>query len=483
MAFFEFLASIGETLSSALGKFIKPVGGQGSGNFTPNPAQSVPSPPALEADVIVQDGAGSLQVRGQSLTDEGSFADDFLGSSLTTALTGTPVFTNGSTTVTGSGTLFTSELDTDFHIKRDSDGDSAWTRVARVISDTSLELDSDYSGTTGGSASSKSFWSRSIGTGGSITVGSGSVALATGTTNGSVTRIFRAVDYLPFHIHSHVIVSQRIANQSIFFGVADDPDSPTAFCGIIIDGTDNTTVKFHSQTSNAAADQNEVTVTLPFGLTTASEISYEIHIGNRAATLVVEGLIVAELTEHIPDPYLELFLVAEVENTGVPSSSTTLTIGFINILNFNVVQVTNLSVTDPVAVQIREEVHNVTGVLTSSSTTADQVIVSYTVPANRVAYIAGFTVSVDGNTDGLPIKVGRNTVTTEPVSPGSTDGNIFRMFRLDRPSTGGGAMYSEEYSAMPRPIGRGGDVIKMTVTPSGTGSTKWRASLDIVLRT
>lgn len=482
MAFFEFLSQLGELLNSATGKFIKPVGGRGLGSFLPSPAQNPPSVGVQLSNTLQQDGLGNLQVRGQMTSDEGAFWDDFPGSALTTSLTGTPTFTNGSIVVTGSGTAFTTELNTDYYIKRDSDGDTAWAKVARIYSDTSLELDTAYTGTTGGSASSKSFWVRSIGSGASISVTGSNITLATGTTNGATTYITRVGDAMPLQMRVRASVSQRIANQSIYVGFRDNVASPEAICGVTFDGTTNTTIKFTSQSSSAASDQTQVTVTLPFGLTTASEFAFEIDLGPSAATLSIEGLIVASVTEHLPGPYTNMLPVLEVKNTGIPASSTNLVADFAGTNSYDLSQVTNISASETVPVQVREEVHYVAGVLTTTATTADQVIVSYTVPTGKVAYIVGFMVSTDGNVDGLPVKIGKNTVTTEPAAPGTTDGNIFRMFRMERP-TAAAEIVSQDFSAMPRPLGRAADVLKITVTPSGTGSTKWRASLDIVLRT
>lgn len=67
------------------------------------------------------------------------------------SLTGTLTFTNGSSTVTGSSTVFTDELGENDYIKLDSDG--VYYEVASVTSDTELELTENYteSGGTGDS--------------------------------------------------------------------------------------------------------------------------------------------------------------------------------------------------------------------------------------------------------------------------------------------------------------------------------------------
>lgn len=482
MAFFEFLASIGETLSSALGKFIKPVGGRGLGDYVPSPRSNPPILANQTADVVGLDKGGSWVARSQALTDEGGFNDDFPGSSLTTSLSGTPSFTNGQTAVSGSGTSFSTQLTTNSYIKRDSDADTAWARVAQVLSDTSLVLESAYTGTTGGSASSSSNWFRTVGSGGTISVSSGNVTIASGTTNGSISRLNRTLDYQPITFRANVSLSQRIANQSFFVGFRDSVSSPTQAVGVIFDGTTNTTVKFRCQNGTAGSEITERTVTLPFALTSASVLSYKVDVTPRLATLAINGVVLAKITEHLVGQYTNMSFVMESNNTGTPSGSTNLVVDLVQLSNYNQAQVGNITAADALPVQIKEEVHYVSGTLTSTATTADQDIVTYTVPDGQVAYITGYMISTDGNTDGLPVKIGRNDVTTEPSTPGTVDGNIFRMFRMTRSGTAIMPIVAEDFSAMPRPIGGAGDVIRAAVTPSGTGSTKWRVTLDLVLR-
>lgn len=70
-----------------------------------------------------------------------------------TALTGTVSFTGSNVAVTGTDTLFTSELTAGDYIKLNSAGICA--KVASIESDTALTLASVYSGATGSGASSK----------------------------------------------------------------------------------------------------------------------------------------------------------------------------------------------------------------------------------------------------------------------------------------------------------------------------------------
>lgn len=69
--------------------------------------------------------------------------------SVTTSLTGVSVFTLGSATVTGTGTLFTSELTPGDLIRYQTDTEADWVEVRSIESNTSLTLSLPYNGTGG----------------------------------------------------------------------------------------------------------------------------------------------------------------------------------------------------------------------------------------------------------------------------------------------------------------------------------------------
>lgn len=480
MAFFEYLAALNDLLSSALGKFIKPVGGQGSNNIFPSPKAGLPpNPGSSNAGVLVQDSDGALRTRASVITSRQELQDDFTGASLNTALTGTPTFTNGSTIVSGSGTLFTTELSRDFFIKRDSDTEANWTRVRRIISNTSLELESAYPGTSGGSASSKTKWPTTTGSGGSFTVGSSLVNVLSGTTNAARTFISRSFDSATIYAaFNGLSITQRIANQTISVGLFDNVAAPNQQVSIIFDGAVNTTLKFRTSFTSAATDIRETTVTLPFGLTTnLSTINYVIIFDGQQATLLIDGVVVASHTLHMPEPFTTLIAAVSVLNSAVVTTTTVSA----DSVYLKACDDLDLSTILSAGVLPTDEYHSIVGTLTTTAVTADQTIVSYTVPAGKVAYIMGYFITNNSNVDGTPIKIGKNTITTEPASPGTVDGNFFRTHFLLRSATG---MYqiTENFSPFPRPFAVAADVLKVTVTPSGTGSTIWRVGLDIILR-
>lgn len=477
MAFFELL----KTLAQAVGNQLKPVGGYSTDGFDPDPSGFQPpiSGGASSAQMHVLDSSGHLATRGPVMTDEGSFRDDFAGTTLTPALTGTLTFTNGSTTVTGVGTLFTTELTKAFYIRRSADGNSNLVRVALIVSDTELELESDYPGTTGAGAGVRSFWLPTVIGTGAVAVASSNVTFTVGTPSGDAAEIVREVDYLPLIYSLGASISQRIVNQVTTFGFESaDPIYPGQRAVVVLDGTANTSIKFVTSSSAAAADTQTSTITLPGGMTTASVQQFSISLAARVATLTVNGIIVARHTDHLPYPYTVVSVVERLANTGVTASTTTLTTGEVHLSNQDAVQISNDFRADPVLVRIDEEVHYVSGSLTTTATTADQVVVSTVVPAGKTMYILGYSISpgVTG-VDANPFKVGRTPV-TEVVSPGAVDANVFRSGMIFDSTAG----RSEDFSGNPRWIANAGQTVVVTVTPTAATSTIWRATIDYVLR-
>lgn len=476
----EYLAVIGSPLNPT-NEVIRISGGQGMGDAYPSPKANLPTVDTREADGVYLNKNGQLVTHANITGDQGTIRDDFNGSAITTALTGTLNFTSGSTTVTGSGTLFTTELNRDQYIKANAHAETTFTRVRRVISDTSLELEQGYLGATASAAaSSKSRWPTVTGSGGSFAVGSSNLTIASGTTSGSRSYVSRPILAQCMHVVANSLnISQRIANQEALFGLMDNPASPGQQAVIVFDGTVNTTIKFRTSSSSSANDTEETSVTLPFGLTTAlTTVDCRITLTPSSVQLVINGVIVATHDAHIPEPFTTLYITHLIRNTAVVTT-TNFVVGTVYTTTFDKIQIANIARGEPVQVRLDEEIHNISGIITTTATTADQVIVSYTVPTNRTAYIIGYMVSANGNVDGTPVKVGKNTITTEPAGPGATDSNFFRIFRHDRSPS---APTREDFSASPRPFGMAGDVLKIAVTPSGTGSTQWRAVLEVALR-
>ena len=296
---------------------LSPNSNQSTNNSYPNPIEYTTSTNSETIDLY-----GNLQTRGPVFTDEGSFRDDFSGSALTTTLTGTLTFTNGSTNVTGSGTSFLTAIKQLQYIKQSSDSETLYIQVFSVQSNTQLTLLSPYAGTTtSGATAVISNWQTTTGSGGSISVSGSVVTIASGTTVAAATQIKSLGDYGPYSGLFYCQISQRIANQTAYIGFQDP--SGTRLAMMQFTGTNNTQALF--VTSYSGAEIQATTVTLPNGGTTATYHQYKIDISATQVTCSIDGIIVGVNALHIPGPYDLLFSVIGINNSSpAPASSTTI---------------------------------------------------------------------------------------------------------------------------------------------------------------
>jgi len=286
------------------------------------------------------DAFGNLTTRGPVFTDEGSLRDDFSGTTLTTALTGTLGFTNGSTTVTGVGTSFTTQVAQGAYIAKSTDTGVNYAQVAYVISNTQLVLSTAYAGTTAsGVAGVVSNWQPITGTGASVAVASSICTITAGTTANAATSLRALGDYPPYSANFYMALSQRIANQTFYAGFQDVVGAPNQQATVQFSGTSNTTVNFVTSYDNGSSIQTTA-ATIPNGGTTAGYHTYTINLSNNQATLVIDGVVVAVNALHLPGPYTSMYVCAGVINGGTaPASSTTMTIDYLFYENVDRVQI------------------------------------------------------------------------------------------------------------------------------------------------
>ena len=296
------------------------------------------------------DTARNLMTRSQCLTDEESFRTDFTANDLYTDLTGTCYFTNGSTVVAGVGTAFFDEVTPGNYVKLSTHADTAYARVAEVHADNRLTLESAYAGATASGTGRDSEWIYAVGAGGSVTQAASVVNLVSGTTSGSSVVITRFGDYLPIIVGFAASVTQRIANQEAMVGLSDMADHQAI---VIFDGTDNTKVRLRS--SFSALDVQETLAALPGGLTTAGSVYYQIEVLPNQVTLYANGTPVASHQLHVPGPYATLDCHAMITNTGVPASTTTLSLDTFFLTNMDRVEVGSTFKSSPAAVQLSYE--------------------------------------------------------------------------------------------------------------------------------
>lgn len=287
----------------------------------PRLTEEWPEPEARDAGdrgSLTVDWQNRLITRSQVTTDEhNTYRDDF-STPLDTVLTGTVTFTAGKT-VTGSGTLFTTELDLDSYIKISTDTGSKYKQVARIISDTSLELTENYTGSTTPGTASAANWRLWPGTGATITQSGTQLQIASGTST-SYSHVIRDFGDGPGVYVANCYLSQRIANQVIAIGFRDPAGNNEAL--VLFDGTDDTKIKV--RTAYHVSDVETTQYTLPAGKTTATIHEYRIAVMHENVRVWVDDLLVATHTIHMPSPYEHMWQGCIIRNTATPSSSTTI---------------------------------------------------------------------------------------------------------------------------------------------------------------
>ncbi len=338
--------------------------------FQPDPSSYLDHDANL---ALSMDGARSLNVRAKCLTDESSFRDDFIGTTIYTDISGTCYFTNGAKYVSGSGTSFTTELNTQNYIKLSSHADSDYMKILKINSDDFLELEDLYTGATANGTGRSSYWVYAIGTGGSITQTGSEILIASGTTSGSLIMADRTGDYLPYTLLAKARVTQRVANQEIAIGFADDDyGSRNHQALIIFNGTDNTKVRL--RTGCSSSDIEETLVTVPNSGVTSSSLVYNLEVMVNKVVLFISGVKCAEHVLHIPGPYALLELHQEIKNTGTPSGSTTLAVDVFAFNNFNRVEISTLSKGDQIST--KELRSSVSATANVSAAVADTVLIA-----------------------------------------------------------------------------------------------------------
>lgn len=314
-----------------------------------------PDPSSVDSDnpiKIAIDPVGRQETHSSVLTDEGSFSEDFPGASLYTTLTGTVAFTNGSSVLTGVGTSFITNVKSGDYIKKTTDGETLLVRVDTVLSDTELELETPYAGTTATVSAHRSNWlTFTAGAGSAINIASSTASIVCSTANAAITGIQRFGDYGPYLFQGRYSISQRIANQTIRVGmVSSASTSPGIGAWFEFSGTVNTQVICTSRASTDAAEIQQTTITLPNGVNTSQLNRYEINVSNNGVSFVINGIIVAFHTDHIPGPYDTLSLAAYAVNASVVTA-TTIAADYFRFINLNQVEIASSFIGEPLRVQ------------------------------------------------------------------------------------------------------------------------------------
>jgi hypothetical protein len=338
--------------------------------LSPTPADYAPGYGASPTDPIPPsvDEGGYTAIRGPVMTDEGGYRDNFAGSSLAVSI-GTCTFANGSTTVTGTG-FDAVDLQVGCYVYLDADGVAAAKQIDG-FTPTEITLVSAYTGTGGTGASSRQIEKSVVGAGGSITVSGGQATIAAGTTAASIFELERDVDILPLVKESKFSVSQRIANQDIYFGFYDENNPARWYYWFHFTGTVNTVVNcvcaWNPSAGPSGGEISTQTITLPASVTTAASNTYRVEMLKDRVFFYINEILVATERRVVPHPHDFLVSTLRVVNGTTPATNTNVVVDYITCANFNVVSTenpsNNMTITNPNVPATEVLNYNVGGVI------------------------------------------------------------------------------------------------------------------------
>jgi hypothetical protein len=296
------------------------------------PSYSAPTSTGSQVQLI--DTGGALVTRGAILTDEGTFRANFANNSLAVAIGECTVSGN---VVTGVG-FDASDVHLKDYFKFDADAEAAWTQIDSIDSPTQITLVSAYVGSATGQAS-RALMRPTTGAGGSITVLNGQCVMTSGTTSGSRTILSRVVDYAPLVYRQRVSVSQRVANQNVRIGFSESSPTPRWFARFRMEGATNTVIACETgrnpTQAPSAAETETTSVLVPFGKTTAQMLDLRIEQLVESVRFYIDNVLVAEHSKALPSAYDVMVAGTLIENTGIPASSTTVTVDYVTSKNHN----------------------------------------------------------------------------------------------------------------------------------------------------
>jgi hypothetical protein len=356
-------------------------------DYYPNPIEVVPT----IGTTLYSDPSGNLMTRGTVLTDELGFRDSFFGSSLESSI-GTCTFTNGSTSVTGTGTSFLSTVQQYQYVKLSSDFDFYLTQVASVQSNTSLTLVSGYPGGTLTNPGSVSNWFIAA-TSGLVSVASSNLIVSGTVSGGNNTVVARSLDYAPMQLFvtaQYVPGLATAANQYAYFGLQDSYSSPQTQITVQIDSTLATNqIRLVTAGSSATSETLSQVLTLPTGFLNTQSLVYKISLTQTAVSLEVappntaQFTLLAFVNTRIPNAYTTLYGVIGVNTLGNVTTSASLVVDIVYVANQNRVEVASGYGGEPLSIGA--------AIKTSGqvATAADQSIVVQVSPNTPPLTIAG----------------------------------------------------------------------------------------------
>jgi hypothetical protein len=193
-------------------------------------------------------------------------------------------------------------------------------------------------------------WTEVLGAGASSSVANSRYILNSGTTANAETYIVREIDYSPLRLVGKLAISQRIVNQDIYFELSDsmNPTNDVEFIRFHFTGTSNNLIRCETQSSLDTNGNEGLSEDFTIE-TTTNYLTYIITIAEGRVTFQIQDIagVYSTLTikmKEIPDLYTHLHLRVRIKNGSVaPASSTSLTIEYVRILNYNDVSIVNIA--------------------------------------------------------------------------------------------------------------------------------------------
>lgn len=299
-----------------------------------------PNPGGTTAPTV--DEMGYTQIRGTVMTDEGGSRTNFANATLALSI-GDCTFTNGSDQVTTTGHFTDLPVHLGDYVYLNADGATVAKRID-AIDDQTIWLSGNYAGAGGTGASSAQTVISKVGTGGAFAISGGQATLGSGTTNDSVQEIERDVDILPLTATAGFSISQRIANQSIYFGFYDE-DGPGGaarwYFWFGFNGTVDTQVNcvcaWNPSAAPTGGEISTATVKLPDGVTTAVSNRWRIEALKDRVVFWCNDIAIHTEYRCVPHPSDFLTLTLRIANGTGAAGNTNVVCDYFGVSNYNVV--------------------------------------------------------------------------------------------------------------------------------------------------
>jgi len=397
------------TLNST-NKLVINADGTAAASIVTTPADFFPgfTLPTGVINYLQTDPNGALIVSGGVTTENGSVRVNFTGASLHYS-PGSATFTNGSTTVSGTDIGY-SVFVLDF-IKLSADTEAELTQVAEIIDANTVRLFFPYPGTSATGAYDTQQLGTVTGSGATLSVSSGQMTMSLGTNTSAETYAYIVAAAAPLIGESNFSISQRVANQDIYFGFESNVTATAIqYARFHFSGTDNTKViteTGYNPTTTPSSNESETnTITLPGSAVTSSTNTYHIEVSIDKVGFYINGTLVATHTKRLPHP--STLLINSLNGTirGINSGSVTNTDIVVNYLYgraFYNVDVAN-TISDTTSVMGKVIIDSFSGSLPAGTNVIGKVSIDQTTPGttNLVALSAETTkvIGTVRNADG-----------------------------------------------------------------------------------